>query len=242
MKPISCIAIDDEPLALLVISRFCERKGGINLSTFNEPRIGLQEILRRKPDLVFLDIEMNSISGLDLAKSLPEGCCLIFTTAHAQYALDGFDLDAVDFLHKPFAYDRFERAVDKAIRYIEGRDSDSSKDDIPNNIVVKQEYNSISIPIDDIMYIEALGNYIKIFRVNGNNVLSHINMKTLQEMLPPNAFIRAHRSYMIPVNKIERFSKREIWLRGMKRPIPIGRYYAQDVYNSLVNGNRPQEK
>ena len=242
MKSISCIAIDDEPLALLVISRFCERKGGIDLTTFNEPRVGLQEILRRKPDLVFLDIEMNSINGLDLAKSLPEECCLIFTTAHAKYALEGFDLDAVDFLHKPFAYERFERAVDKAIRYMESKNSETFKYDIHNTIILKQEYNSIAIPIDDIMYIEALGNYIKIFRTNGNTVLSHINMKALQEMLPPNAFIRAHRSYMIPVNKIERFSKREIWLRGMKRPIPIGRYYSQDVYNSLVNGNMPQEK
>ena len=101
MKKIKCIAIDDEPLALLVISQFCERKGNI----------GLEEIIRKKPDLVFLDIEMNSISGLDIAHILPHDTCFIFTTAHAQYALDGFDLNATDFLHKPFSYERFEKAI-----------------------------------------------------------------------------------------------------------------------------------
>ncbi len=110
MKKFSCIAIDDEPLALLVITQFCERFGNLDLSTFSEPRIGLEEIKRHKPDLVFLDIEMNSINGLDIAHALPRECCFIFTTAHAQYALNGFDLDAVDFLHKPFAYERFKKS------------------------------------------------------------------------------------------------------------------------------------
>ena len=110
MKKLTCIAIDDEPIALLIISQFCERKGGLELTTFSEPLTGLREIARRKPDLVFLDIEMNSTNGLDIAHALPPESCLIFTTAHAQYALDGFDLDAVDFLHKPFAYERFEKA------------------------------------------------------------------------------------------------------------------------------------
>ena len=119
MKKLTCIAIDDEPIALLIISQFCERKGGLELTTFSEPLTGLREIARRKPDLVFLDIEMNSTNGLDIAHALPPESCLIFTTAHAQYALDGFDLDAVDFLHKPFAYERFEKAVEKAEK--EGR-------------------------------------------------------------------------------------------------------------------------
>ena len=232
MKPISCIAIDDEPLALLIISRFCERKGGMALTTFNEPRIGLQEIIRRKPDLVFLDIEMNSISGLDLAQSLPKGCCLIFTTAHAQYALDGFNLDAVDFLHKPFAYERFERAVEKAIRYIETHRA-ASEGTLPETIVVKQEYNNITIPINDIIYIEALENYIKIFRTNGSYILSHINMKALHELLPQHAFLRVHRSYIIPIHKVERLSKQEIRLIGLPTPIPVGRRYAQEVYALL---------
>jgi two-component system response regulator LytT len=169
MKKFSCIAIDDEPLALLVITQFCERFGNLDLSTFSEPRIGLEEIKRHKPDLVFLDIEMNSINGLDIAHALPRECCFIFTTAHAQYALNGFDLDAVDFLHKPFAYERFKKAVEKAIRRIE-------TEKVPENIVIKQEYANVTIPINDILYIEAMENYTKIFRENGGYILSRTNM------------------------------------------------------------------
>ena len=113
MRKINCIAIDDEPIALFIIKQFCDRKGGMEITTFCDPRIGLEEIIRTKPDLVFLDIEMNGLNGLDVAKALPVECTLIFTTAHAKYALDGFNLDAVDFLHKPIAYKRFERAVEK---------------------------------------------------------------------------------------------------------------------------------
>ena len=178
MRTITCIAIDDEPMALLVIEQFCRRKGGMELTTYSEPHVGLEEIRRRKPDLVFLDIQMNSISGLEIADLLPRECCFIFTTAHAQYALDGFNLDAVDFLHKPFAYERFEIAVEKAIRRLEARPAA-----VPDCLVVKQEYSNVSIALEDILYIEALGNYIKIFRSSGGYVLSHTNLKSIQKML-----------------------------------------------------------
>ena len=175
---------------------------------------------------------MNSISGLDIAHALPPESCLIFTTAHAQYALDGFDLDAVDFLHKPFAYERFEKAVEKAIVFIEAR-----QNKLPENIIIKQEYNNISIPVSDILYIEAMENYTKIFRINGNYILSRTSLKSIQEMLPEKAFLRTHRSYIIPINKVERFSKREINLTGCRIVIPIGRQYAENVYATLTARN-----
>lgn len=153
VRNLRCIAIDDEPMALLIIEQFCRRKGGIELTTFSEPTIGLEEIRMKEPDLVFLDIHMNSINGLEIADTLPEKCCFIFTTAYAQYALEGFNLDAVDFLHKPFSYERFEVAVEKAIRRIESKRHHS-----PEYLIVKQEYNNVSIPLSDILYIEALGN------------------------------------------------------------------------------------
>lgn len=229
MKKISCIAIDDEPLALLVISRFCERCGNIDLATFSEPRIGMEEIVRRKPDLVLLDIEMNSVSGLDMAHSLPCECCFIFTTAHAQYAIDGFDLDAVDFLHKPFAYERFEQAIDKARRRIEAR----RRVKRPDTLVVKQEYNSISIPMDDILYVEAMGNYVKIVRRSGGYVLSRTGIKALSDMLPEDRFLRVHRSYVVAVSGVEHFTKREVKMMGRQLPIPIGKRYADAAYEAL---------
>ena len=231
MRKISCIAIDDEPIALLVINRFCKRIGGLELTTFSEPLAGLREIARCKPDLVFLDIEMNSLSGLDIAHVLPPESCLIFTTAHARYALDGFDLNAVDFLHKPFAYERFEKAVGKALLLIEAR-----RNRLPENIVIKQEYSNISLPTSDILYIEAMENYTKIFRTSGKYILTHTSLKNIGKMLPEGTFLRIHRSYIVPVGKIERFSKREITLIGWPETIPVGRQYAVHVYAVLREG------
>ena len=232
MRKIKCIAIDDEPIALLVIKQFCERKGGMEITTFCDPRIGLEEIKRTKPDLVFLDIEMNGLNGLDVAKALPAECTLIFTTAHARYALDGFNLDAVDFLHKPIAYERFEKAVKKAI-YIKGL-TEPQHEFLQETIVVKQEYNTIPVPVSDIFYIEAMENYSRIFRICGENIISRLNIKTLHEMLPENRFLRVHRSFLIPVNRVSRFSKHEIHLQGLERSIPIGRSYAKDIYEILT--------
>lgn len=221
MKTISCIAIDDEPMALLVIEQFCRRKGGMELTTFSEPHAGLEEIRRRKPDLVFLDIQMNSISGLEIADILPHECCFIFTTAHAQYALEGFNLDAVDFLHKPFAYERFEIAVDKALRRIGTTRSTT----LPECLVVKQEYTNVSIPLNDILYIEALGNYVKIVRISGGHVLTRSNLKSIANMLPDEAFLRIHRSYIIAVGKVERFTRNYVKLQGRDEQLPVGTCY-----------------
>ena len=110
----NCIAIDDEPVALSVLTRYCERMGGMELKTYSDPVVGMHEVLRAAPDLLFLDIRMGEISGVELAREIPKGTFLVFTTAYAQYAVDGYDLDAVDFLHKPFSYPRFCRAVEKA--------------------------------------------------------------------------------------------------------------------------------
>lgn len=219
MKTINCIAIDDEPWALQVIAQFCKRKGHIELQTFTEPLIGLNEIKKHKPDLVFLDIEMNSKNGIEIAKTLPQNCCFIFTTAHAQYALEGFNLDAVDFLYKPFAYERFEKAVDKAIRRIEALQNKSS-----SQIILNQEYTQVIIPIDDILYIEAMENYTKVFRNKGGFVLSRTSLKTIETMLPANHFIRVHKSYIIPTWNIISYSHKHIQLQNFQI-IPIGKTY-----------------
>lgn len=107
------IAIDDEPIALNIIERYCERRGDIVLETYSKPRMGMQRIHEWLPDIVLLDIEMNGTSGIELARQLPSSCCLIFTTAYAHYALDGFEVNAVDFLHKPYFYERFDRAMQR---------------------------------------------------------------------------------------------------------------------------------
>lgn len=228
MKNITCIAIDDEPMALLVIEQFCHRNGGMELTTFSEPRVGLEEIRRRKPDLVFLDIQMNSLNGLEIADKLPHECCFIFTTAYAEYALNGFDLDAVDFLHKPFSYERFEVAVEKALRRIHGR-----RPSVPESLVVKQEYNNVSIPLNDILYVEALGNYVKIVRASGGHVLTRTNLKAITDLLPADRFMRIHRSYVVPVASVVSFTRSKIVLKGCEGSLPVGAQYAALILETL---------
>lgn len=228
MNNITCIAIDDEPMALIVIEQFCRRRGGICLTTYSEPQTGISEIRRTKPQLVFLDIQMSNISGLDIARDLQPSTCFIFTTAHAQYALEGFNLDAVDFLHKPFAYERFCQAIDKAARRIK-----SMSDSTPQHIVVKQEYADISIPLHDILYVEALGNYVKIIRLSGSNVLTRTNMKTLMQMLSEELFVRIHRSYIIPIRLAASFNRQYMWLKGLDKPLPIGHQFANAVNKTI---------
>lgn len=228
MKNITCIAIDDEPMALLVIEQFCHRKGGMELTTFSEPRVGLEEIRRRKPDLVFLDIQMNSLNGLEIADKLPRECCFIFTTAYAEYALNGFGLDAVDFLHKPFSYERFEVAVEKALRRIHGR-----RPSVPESLVVKQEYNNVSIPLNDILYVEALGNYVKIVRASGGHVLTRTNLKAITDLLPADRFMRIHRSYVVPVASVVSFTRSKIVLKGSEGSLPVGAQYVAQILETL---------
>lgn len=227
-RKLKCIAIDDEPMALLVIEQFCRRRGGMELLTFSEPRVGLEAICRQKPDLVFLDIQMNSLNGLEIADVLPHECCFIFTTAYAEYALEGFNLDAVDFLHKPFSYERFEMAVEKVLRRV-----DTRRVPMLEYLVVKQEYNNVSIPLSDILYVEALGNYVKIVRVSGGHVLTRANLKTITDMLPDGAFLRIHRSYVVSVSVVASFTRTRIKLKGLAEDLPVGAQYAAQVVEML---------
>lgn len=225
---IRCVAIDDEPLALDVISKFCKRRGGIELSTFSDPQLGLEAIIRDKPDVAFLDIEMGNISGLDIARQLPKETCFIFTTAYLDYALDGFELDAVDYLHKPFAYTRFLTAVEKALRRI-GTGTDASAG---RSLLVKQDYSNVNIPLSDIIYIEAMEGYVKIFRENNICTISRVILKNIGSQLPSNEFIRIHRSFIVQKSKIKSFTKKEVALTNGKC-IPVGRQYA-DAISSLL--------
>ena len=167
-QKLRCVAIDDEPLALDIISKFCERFGGIELSAYSDPAEGIEVIKKGDFDLAFLDVEMEGINGLEIAAAVPPEACFIFTTAYLDYAFDGFNLNAVDYLHKPFAYDRFKLAVEKAIKKLDYNEHVQAD----KCIVVKQEYNNVSIPLADIAYVEAMEGYSKIFRTDGSCTLS----------------------------------------------------------------------
>ncbi len=230
MTWIRCVAIDDEPIALSIIKEYCKRYGEMELTCFTSPVAGMEFIQSTTPDIVFLDIEMNSHNGIALARELPEGTCLIFTTAYANYALEGFNVDAVDFLHKPIFYPRFEKAMEKAKRYLQLSPSDS----VPSvgSITLKADHKNVVVNLTDIITIEAMDNYVKIYRKDKPTVVPQITMKEIESMLPDDGFVRIHRSFIIAVPFIERFSNRTVYLHGFPRPIPAGRKYI-DTYNNL---------
>ena len=228
---IKCVAIDDEPIALSIIQEYCRRYGEIELQCFTSPIEGMSCVKATHPDIVFIDIEMNSHNGLQLAKEMPEGTCIIFTTAYSQYALDGFNVDAVDFLHKPFFYPRFEHAMKKAIVLINAKGSNGKRQD---TITLKVEYKTVVVDVDDISYIEAMDNYVKVYRYGLPTIISQITMKEMEALLPSDRFIRVHRSFIVSLRGIEKFSNRQIFLKNIDSYIPVGRTYTE-AFNNLYN-------
>ncbi len=221
---IKCIAIDDEPLALDIITTFCNRIGGVDLLTYSDSVEGLEAIRDMRPDLVFLDIEMEQINGLMIASQLPDDTCFIFTTAYLNYALEGFNLDAVDYLHKPFSFSRFQLAFSKAMRRIGA----AGKGSVQGSITVKQEYNNVTIPLADIIYVEAMEGYSKIFRVTGECTVTRMILKNIGTMLPSESFVRIHRSFIVARNKIKSFTRQCVNMTN-GTTLPVGRLYADNL-------------
>ena len=226
---IKAIAIDDELPALKIIEHFCEKSGLIDLQkTFSKPTEGLKYLKKFPADLLFLDINMPSISGIELYKSVEQNTMVIFSTAYSEFAVEGFNLNAVDYLLKPYTYERFLQAVTKA-------------NDIYNTIVpseknqeeylfVRADYSLIKIAINDIVLIEGLDDYLKIYVQNTKNaIVTRLTMKGIIEKLPSKEFIRVHRSFIVSFNKIESVRKKIISIAG--KEIPIGISYEADFFD-----------
>jgi len=225
---ISCIAIDDEPLALQLITEYTSKISFLNLQkTFTNPdeaKIWLQE---NSVDLLFLDIQMPDINGLQFYKSLTKKPQVIFTTAFSEFAVEGFNVDAVDYLLKPFEYDRFLKSVYKAKEYLEFL---SNQELQMASIFIKVDYQLMKINLKEIELIEGLDDYIRIY-IKPKPVLALMTLKSLQERLTTHEFIRIHRSYIIPISRIESFGKNKVKVNG--KEIPIGSSYG-DVYQQLL--------
>ncbi len=231
-----CIAIDDEPIALSIISNFCERKGGLELTVFDDPLKGIEAIESQKPHLVFLDIEMNDLSGLDVAKKLPDDVMIVFTTAHANYALNSYEFWAIDFLHKPFAYDRFEKAINRAleIRKFQKLISNATPENDNHLINLKVEYRNVALESSKILFIEAMDNYVKVFTDDQRMTISQMSLKAILELLPPKNFIRIHRSFIVAKNQIASYTKKSVKLKTTDDiNIPVGRIYAAELYQIM---------
>lgn len=226
---INCIAIDDEPLALHLIKEYASKINFLNLQqTFtdtDEAKAWLQE---NEADLLFLDIQMPDINGIQFYKSLAKKPQVIFTTAYSEYAVEGFNVDAIDYLLKPFEYERFLKSVYKAKEYLEFL---SNQELQMASIFIKVDYQLMKINLKEIELIEGLDDYIRIY-VKPKPVLALMTLKSIQEKLPSQEFVRVHRSYIVPVSKIESFGRNKVKING--REIPIGSSYG-DVYQQLLS-------
>ena len=225
---IKCVAIDDEPMALEVIKKFAQRLGDMEITTFTNPLAGIDHVVRTKPQLLFLDVKMGNVSGVELAKQLPAGTMLIFTTAYAQFAVDGFDLNAIDFLHKPFSFSRFEKAVNKVKQVIKLVNYSAAPPLDGEEITVKVEYKNVKIMLSSIVYIQAMDNYVKIFTTDAKPVLTQMSMKALEAMLPQHEFVRIHKSYIVPRHRITTYSRTQLTLSDGST-VPVGRAYADKL-------------
>lgn len=217
---ITCIALDDEPLALQVIKEYAEKIPFLQLKgLFTNPRDAVDFIKSNPVDLVLLDIQMPDCNGVELYKSLPQKPAVVFTTAYKDFAVEGFNVDAVDYLLKPFDYARFLKSIYKTREYLEFI---SSKDLELSSIFVKVNYELMKINLRDIDLVEALDDYIRI-HIKPQPVLTLMTLKGIQEKLPAKEFIRVHRSYIVPVNKIEKFNRQKITVAG--KEVPVGSSY-----------------
>lgn len=228
---IKAIAIDDEPLALKVIESFCTESGLVSLEkTFSKPNDALKYINNFPVDLIFLDIHMPSISGIDFYKNLEKDVMVIFTTAFSEYAVEGFNLNAIDYLVKPFTFERFNQAVLKANEFfLYSKQTETPKQ---NFIYIRADYSLIKINYADIIYVEGLNDYVKFHLQDQRPVVARMTLKTLNDRLPATEFVRVHRSYIIPTSKINAIRNKHIFIynEGKSIEIPIGKSYEEDVF------------
>lgn len=229
---IHCIAVDDEPLALELMESYISQVPGLELMETFTDAISAWGFLQKNPvDLVFLDIQMPDITGIQLAKSLNHRePMIVFTTAYSKYAVDGFNVDAIDYLLKPFDFNRFLDAVNKAKKY---KDLSETTTQVAEDVAifVKSDYQNLRISTREILFIEGFDDYIRIHLDSGKSIFTLTSLKSIMEKLPEADFLRVHRSYIVPIRKIQRIYNQHIQLG--EKEIPIGKSYVESVKKFL---------
>jgi DNA-binding LytR/AlgR family response regulator len=228
MTPLKCIAIDDEPLALELMRKYIAKFPQLQLVQCFEDAISGAEFLARNPiDLLFVDINMPDITGIDLVRSLELKPMVIFTTAHKTFAFEGFELEALDYLLKPIDIIRFGKAVEKAAEFQQYKQAQGNSS-LQESLYVYSEYRMVKINLNDIEYIESMEDYIKIHTsASPKPILTLMPLKKALEKLPADQFQRVHRSFVVAVGKIRSIQNRKIQLAAAELPI-------SDSYSSFA--------
>ena len=239
---IKAIIVDDEPLAQDVLETYISKMPDLTLVRKCENAFEANEALKSEDvDLMFLDINMPQLTGIEFLKSLSNPPVVIFTTAYPDYAVEGFELDAVDYLLKPISLERFMKAVNKATKIIESKSGDASANDSGEEkdfFFVKADKKLIKCNYDDIIYIEGLKDYV-IIRQDTSRIITLQTMKSLEDKLPSDIFMRIHRSYIVNLRKIKAIvgNMVEVTEKGQAKHIPIGKNYRDDLL-TIVNNSR----
>ena len=209
MKPITCIIVDDEPLAVRLLESYVAKTPALKLmASFTDSLTAINAIKTQKPDLIFLDIQMPNIDGMELAHSLPEETRVIFTTAFKEYAFESYEVNALDFLLKPIRYNKFLAAVEKARKLHQQPSAPQPQQ--PNTIFIRVDNEWRNVTIDQITYVNGMKDYVMFYLDNEPKPLvTHLTMKAVEEMLPKEKFLRVHRSYIVAVDKIQKVDRND---------------------------------
>ncbi len=224
-----CVAIDDEPPALQLMQKYIADHPGLQMIQTFDDAISAAEFLKQAAiDLLFVDINMPDITGLDLVRSLEQKPMIIFTTAYSKFAIDGFELDAVDYLLKPISFERFSKAVAKAKEYFNYRKKPEAL--TADSLMVFSEYQLIKIKFSRIEYIESLDDYIRIHLIGEKPIMTLMTLKSVLEKLPGTQFKRIHRSYIVCIDQIRSVLNRKIKLSS-EVELPLSETYADVIKN-----------
>ena len=252
---IRCIAIDDEPLALRQIKSYIDRTEGLQLVALCSRADQVQQLLSEQSvDVLFVDINMPDVNGLDLVRSLENPPIIIFTTAYSEYAVEGFRLDAVDYLLKPFAYEDFEKAVNKArmlselyrMREMHNMPEAELSEDIAEDKSEKRDYISIKadykvhmVRYDEIIYVESVGEYVRLHLVDGSKVVTLFRLKNMESALPADKFMRVHRSYIVNLDRVSSYARGKIYMDNGD-DVPLSVNY-RDVFRRHIEHLHPMQ-
>lgn len=223
---ITCIAVDDEPMALDVIERYCTKSGLVELkAVFREPVKAIEYLNREKIDVVFLDINMPDLSGMQLVQTLSPRPMIIFTTAYSHYAVESYNLNAIDYLLKPITFDRFLAAVNKAMMTLSAKVGMATNNE-DATIFIKSGPQTYQVKISDILYFEKDGNYITI-HLKDRNILIRENMGDVFDLVPASDFIRVHKSFVVALRHITMIEVHQLTVNN--ETIPVGSTYRESL-------------
>ena len=229
---LKCLIVDDEPLAVDVIAGYIPQVPFLHLTaSYNNPVEALMHLQKENIDLIFLDIQMPQLSGLQFMNLLQSRAQVIIISAYNEYAIHGYEHDVTDYLLKPVSFERFYKAAEKALRLSNQGNKDENVTP-PDFIFIKTDNKMVKVNLSDILYIEGLKNYISVYTSNNKRIVTLQNMKTLEDILPSHRFIRVQKSYIVSIEKIESIERQRIFIDN--KAIPIGETYSEQFFAAIA--------